>query len=185
MGVKNYSIRRTAKYKVLESDSMKYYCVCKQSANGCHWRIRVAYRVNVGYWQLSILYPVQLLISRKNNIPKGFLKKTRHSLTRYFGHSQRALRHRSIPGILVISARTQVIRAALTNENGGWNLPQAYHAICVRYLGSNCNAKFATKEGKRLLINAAYSADEKGFNFWFNKLRTRSLLYVEWLDRFS
>ncbi|MED6149406.1 hypothetical protein PIB30_062110 [Stylosanthes scabra] len=47
MGVKNYSIRRAAEYKVLESDSMKYHCVCKQSANWCPWRIRISYRVNL------------------------------------------------------------------------------------------------------------------------------------------
>ncbi|MED6209290.1 hypothetical protein PIB30_053249 [Stylosanthes scabra] len=35
IGVKNYSIKGAAKYKVLEFDSMKYHCVCKQSANGC------------------------------------------------------------------------------------------------------------------------------------------------------
>ncbi|MED6172231.1 hypothetical protein PIB30_048084 [Stylosanthes scabra] len=47
MGGKNYSIRQATKYKVLESDSMKYHCACKQSANGCPWRVRVAYRVNL------------------------------------------------------------------------------------------------------------------------------------------
>ncbi|MED6170260.1 hypothetical protein PIB30_029120 [Stylosanthes scabra] len=49
MDVKNYNIRRAIKYKVLESDSMKYHCVCKQRANGCPWRIRVTYKVNMGY----------------------------------------------------------------------------------------------------------------------------------------
>ncbi|MED6148165.1 hypothetical protein PIB30_050580 [Stylosanthes scabra] len=39
--------------------------------------------------------------------------------------------------------------------------------------------------GKRLLINETYNDDEKGFNFWFDKPRMRSLHYVEWLDRFS
>ncbi|MED6136713.1 hypothetical protein PIB30_058408 [Stylosanthes scabra] len=47
MGVNNYSIGRAAEYKLLESDSVKYHCVCKQSTNGCLWRVRVAYRINL------------------------------------------------------------------------------------------------------------------------------------------
>ncbi|MED6175793.1 hypothetical protein PIB30_081691 [Stylosanthes scabra] len=35
MAVKNYSIRRTAEYRVVESDPYKYVCRCKQYGAGC------------------------------------------------------------------------------------------------------------------------------------------------------
>ncbi|RYR10596.1 hypothetical protein Ahy_B05g079032 [Arachis hypogaea] len=44
MTVKKYSIRWNAKYKVLESDRLKYHCHCKQFTNGCPWSLRVALR---------------------------------------------------------------------------------------------------------------------------------------------
>ncbi|MED6188294.1 hypothetical protein PIB30_084607 [Stylosanthes scabra] len=33
--VKNYSIRRNAEYRVIESDIIKYHCRCKHAADGC------------------------------------------------------------------------------------------------------------------------------------------------------
>ncbi|MED6141889.1 hypothetical protein PIB30_107941 [Stylosanthes scabra] len=48
--VKNYSIRRNAEYRVIESDRIKYHCRCKHAADGCPWSIRVALRQNLGYW---------------------------------------------------------------------------------------------------------------------------------------
>ncbi|MED6148053.1 hypothetical protein PIB30_049575 [Stylosanthes scabra] len=48
--VKNYSIRRNAEYRVIESDRTKYHCRCKHAEDGCSWRIRVALRQNFGYW---------------------------------------------------------------------------------------------------------------------------------------
>ncbi|MED6157606.1 hypothetical protein PIB30_024775 [Stylosanthes scabra] len=48
--VKNYSIRRNAEYKVIESDRLKYRCCCKHYTAGCPWMIRVSLRQNLGYW---------------------------------------------------------------------------------------------------------------------------------------
>ncbi|MED6135976.1 hypothetical protein PIB30_051728 [Stylosanthes scabra] len=48
--VKNYSIRRNAEYRVVESNRMKYHCRCKHLNDGCPWSIRVALRQNLGYW---------------------------------------------------------------------------------------------------------------------------------------
>ncbi|MED6175136.1 hypothetical protein PIB30_075557 [Stylosanthes scabra] len=48
--IKNYSIRRNAEYRVIESDRIKYHCRCKHAEDGCPWRIRVAFRPNLGYW---------------------------------------------------------------------------------------------------------------------------------------
>ncbi|RYQ90524.1 hypothetical protein Ahy_B09g096584 isoform B [Arachis hypogaea] len=49
-GVKNYSIRRSAKYRVIESDRLKYHVQCRQVDSGCQWSLRVALRQNLGYW---------------------------------------------------------------------------------------------------------------------------------------
>ncbi|RYR47241.1 hypothetical protein Ahy_A07g033196 [Arachis hypogaea] len=34
-GMKNYSIRRSAEYRVIESDRLKYHVQCRQANNGC------------------------------------------------------------------------------------------------------------------------------------------------------
>ncbi|MED6144798.1 hypothetical protein PIB30_018838 [Stylosanthes scabra] len=47
--VKNYSIRRNAEYKVIESDRLKYHCRCEHYTAGCPWMIRVSLRQNLGY----------------------------------------------------------------------------------------------------------------------------------------
>ncbi|RYR16537.1 uncharacterized protein LOC107637195 [Arachis ipaensis] len=49
-GVKNYSIRRSAEYRVLESDRLKYHVRCQQHESGCPLSLRVALRHNLGYW---------------------------------------------------------------------------------------------------------------------------------------
>ncbi|RYR46593.1 hypothetical protein Ahy_A07g032337 [Arachis hypogaea] len=43
-GVKNYSIRRSAEYRVVESDRLKYHMYCRQAATGYPWSLRVALR---------------------------------------------------------------------------------------------------------------------------------------------
>ncbi|MED6210797.1 hypothetical protein PIB30_067524 [Stylosanthes scabra] len=50
--VKNYSIRRNAEYRVIESDRIKYHCRCKHAADGCPWSIRVALKQNLSYWEV-------------------------------------------------------------------------------------------------------------------------------------
>ncbi|RYR09631.1 hypothetical protein Ahy_B05g078009 [Arachis hypogaea] len=43
-GVKNYSIWRSAEYRVIESDRLKYHVQCRQADNGCKWSLRVVLR---------------------------------------------------------------------------------------------------------------------------------------------
>ncbi|RYQ84548.1 hypothetical protein Ahy_B10g103953 [Arachis hypogaea] len=43
MAVKNYSIRRNPKYKVLESDRLKYHYRCKQFSAGCPWSLHIIF----------------------------------------------------------------------------------------------------------------------------------------------
>ncbi|RYR66352.1 hypothetical protein Ahy_A03g012338 [Arachis hypogaea] len=47
--VKNYSIRRSAEYRVIESDRLKCHVQCCQADNGSQWSLRVALRQNLGY----------------------------------------------------------------------------------------------------------------------------------------
>ncbi|XP_072085681.1 uncharacterized protein [Arachis hypogaea] len=49
MAVKDYSMRKNAEYKILESDRLKYHCRCKQFTNGCPWSLRVALHQNLNY----------------------------------------------------------------------------------------------------------------------------------------
>ncbi|RYR19718.1 hypothetical protein Ahy_B03g064590 [Arachis hypogaea] len=49
-GVKNYIIHRSAEYRVIKSDRLKYHVQCRQAATGCLWSLRVALRQNLGYW---------------------------------------------------------------------------------------------------------------------------------------
>ena len=50
--IKNYSIRRSVEYKVLESDHIKYHGKCKYFGNGCNWSIRVSYRQKKELWEI-------------------------------------------------------------------------------------------------------------------------------------
>ncbi|RYQ88577.1 hypothetical protein Ahy_B09g095685 isoform A [Arachis hypogaea] len=50
--VKNYSIRRSTKYRVVESDRMKYHVRCRHFTYGCPWTLQIALRQNLGYWRV-------------------------------------------------------------------------------------------------------------------------------------
>ncbi|RYR65378.1 hypothetical protein Ahy_A03g011312 [Arachis hypogaea] len=42
LAVKNYNIRRSTEYKVVELDQARYVCQCKQLRDQCCWMVRVA-----------------------------------------------------------------------------------------------------------------------------------------------
>ncbi|XP_025627848.1 uncharacterized protein [Arachis hypogaea] len=42
LAVKNYNMRRSAEYKVVESDQTRYVCRCKLFGDQCRWMVRVA-----------------------------------------------------------------------------------------------------------------------------------------------
>ncbi|RYR15251.1 hypothetical protein Ahy_B04g071979 isoform C [Arachis hypogaea] len=48
--MKNYNIRRSAEYWVIELDRLKYHVQCRQAVDGCQWSLRVALRQNLRYW---------------------------------------------------------------------------------------------------------------------------------------
>ncbi|XP_015970788.1 uncharacterized protein LOC107494245 [Arachis duranensis] len=50
--MKNYSIRRSAEYLVIESDRLKYHVQCRQFDSGCQWSLCVALLQNLGYWEV-------------------------------------------------------------------------------------------------------------------------------------
>ncbi|RYR42319.1 hypothetical protein Ahy_A08g038782 [Arachis hypogaea] len=48
-GLKNYGIRRSTEYQVIESDRLKYHVQCRQADSGCQWSLRVALHQNIIY----------------------------------------------------------------------------------------------------------------------------------------
>ncbi|RYR59545.1 hypothetical protein Ahy_A05g025445 isoform B [Arachis hypogaea] len=49
-GVKNYSICKSAEYRVIKSNRLKYLVQWRQVDSGCQWSLRVALRQNLRYW---------------------------------------------------------------------------------------------------------------------------------------
>ncbi|RYQ95479.1 hypothetical protein Ahy_B08g090788 isoform C [Arachis hypogaea] len=52
LAVKNYNIRRSAEYKVVESDQSRYVCRCKQFGDQCRWMVRVAKTRSSRFWEI-------------------------------------------------------------------------------------------------------------------------------------
>ncbi|XP_057745289.1 uncharacterized protein LOC130963156 [Arachis stenosperma] len=52
LSVKDYNIRRSVQYRVIESDYLKYHGKCKEFRKGCTWLIRVALRARKGTWEV-------------------------------------------------------------------------------------------------------------------------------------
>ncbi|XP_020970082.1 uncharacterized protein LOC110268336 [Arachis ipaensis] len=52
LAVKNYNIRRSAEYKVVESDQSRYVCRCKQFGDRCRWMVRVAKTRSCRFWEI-------------------------------------------------------------------------------------------------------------------------------------
>ncbi|XP_025685656.1 uncharacterized protein [Arachis hypogaea] len=52
LAVKNYNIRRSAEYKVVESDQSRYVCQCKQFGDQCRWMVRVAKTRSSRFWEI-------------------------------------------------------------------------------------------------------------------------------------
>ncbi|RYR66738.1 hypothetical protein Ahy_A03g012798 isoform D [Arachis hypogaea] len=61
-GLKNYSICRSAEFRVIECDRLKYHVQCRQADSGCKWSLRVALRQNLGYC------PTHLSVSRSYKV---------------------------------------------------------------------------------------------------------------------
>ncbi|XP_016164203.1 uncharacterized protein LOC107606680 [Arachis ipaensis] len=304
-GVKNYSIHRSAEYRVIESDRLKYHVQCRQAENGCQWSLRVALRQNLGYWEVRRVGGVHTCLAptmsqdhravqasyhfkpsyRKvwtakqkaiaqiyghweelyNEVPKllqalqsyfsgtifvlrvkpfydGHLLVCDYSMFdkvfwsfpscvkafknckpfvsvdgmhlygRYGGvlliavaqdgnnnilpiafaivESESTeswsffltnLRHHVTPqnGLLVISDRSQAIKAALSADDSGWHPPRAYHAYYIRHMAANFMTRFKSAEDKRYLINAAYSPNRAGYEWYMDVLRGVSPAMVD------
>ncbi|RYR59431.1 hypothetical protein Ahy_A05g025317 isoform D [Arachis hypogaea] len=52
LAVKNYNIRRSAEYKVVESDQSRYVCRCKHFGDQCRWMVRVAKTRSCRFWEI-------------------------------------------------------------------------------------------------------------------------------------
>ncbi|XP_015963421.1 uncharacterized protein LOC107487317 [Arachis duranensis] len=83
-------------------------------------------------------------------------------------------------GSLVISDKSQAIKVALSADDSGWHPPRANHAYCIRHMTANFMTRFKSAEGKRYLINAAYSPSKAGYKWYIDALRGVSPTMVEW-----
>nr|XP_029145228.1 uncharacterized protein LOC114924537 [Arachis hypogaea] len=92
------------------------------------------------------------------------------------------LRHHVTPqdGLPVISDRSQAIKAALSTDDSGLSPPRAYHAYCIRHMAANFMTRFKSAEGKRYLINAAYSPSKASYEWYMDALRGVSPTMVDW-----
>ncbi|RYR15019.1 hypothetical protein Ahy_B04g071751 isoform B [Arachis hypogaea] len=52
LAVKNYNIRRSAEFKVVESDHTRYVCQCKLFGKQCHWMVKVAKTRASRFWEI-------------------------------------------------------------------------------------------------------------------------------------
>ncbi|XP_057739751.1 uncharacterized protein LOC130956783 [Arachis stenosperma] len=88
-------------------------------------------------------------------------------------------------GLLVISDRSQAIKATLSSNDSGWHPLRAFHAYCIRHMAANFMSRFKSAEGKRYLINAAYSPSQAGFEWYMDALRGVSPAMADWADHFK
>ncbi|XP_057734465.1 uncharacterized protein LOC130949872 [Arachis stenosperma] len=51
-------------------------------------------------------------------------------------------------GLLVISDRSQAIKAALGADDIGWHPPRAFHAYCIRHMAANFMSRFKSAKNK-------------------------------------
>ncbi|XP_057760021.1 uncharacterized protein LOC130980346 [Arachis stenosperma] len=89
------------------------------------------------------------------------------------------------PGILVISDRHNGIKAALEAPDGGWLLPNAYRAFCIRHVAAKFALSFKGKDARRFLVNAAYAKTEVEFDYWFDILRSEDPAMCDWANRIN
>ncbi|XP_025647160.1 uncharacterized protein [Arachis hypogaea] len=82
------------------------------------------------------------------------------------------LRRHVIPqdDLLVISDRSQAIKAALSAEDSGWTPPRAYHVYCIRHMAANFMTWF--------------NPSKAGYEWYMDALRGVSPTMVDWASRF-
>ncbi|RYR20519.1 hypothetical protein Ahy_B03g065688 [Arachis hypogaea] len=83
-------------------------------------------------------------------------------------------------GLLIISNRSQAIKAALRVDDSDWHASRAFHAYCVRHMGANFMSRFKSAVGKRYLINATYSPSKTRYEWYIDLLRVLSREMVDW-----
>ncbi|XP_072077869.1 uncharacterized protein [Arachis hypogaea] len=88
-------------------------------------------------------------------------------------------------GLLIISDRFHATKAALRADDSGWQSPKVFHAYCVMHMAANFMSHFKSAERKRYLINAAYSPNQAGYEWYMNALRGLLREIADWAGRFN
>ncbi|XP_016172550.1 uncharacterized protein LOC107614939 [Arachis ipaensis] len=86
-------------------------------------------------------------------------------------------------GILVISDRHNVNKAALEAPDSGWLPPHAYREYCIRHVAANFALSFKGQDARRLLVNVAYAKIEAEFDCWFDIMSTENPAMCDWANR--
>ncbi|XLU61969.1 hypothetical protein S245_021178 [Arachis hypogaea] len=87
--------------------------------------------------------------------------------------------------MLIISDGSQAIKAALRAYDSSWQPLRAFHTYCIRDIATNFMFYFKLAEGKRHLINAAYSPSKAGYEWYMDALRVLSQEMADWASCFN
>ena len=85
-------------------------------------------------------------------------------------------------GICVISDRHPGIMAAMSDPHLGWDVPSAYHRICMRHLVSNFMTQFKDKILKNLVCRAALVSTKRKFNKHMTTIGRINSEAQQWLE---
>ncbi|XP_020967357.1 uncharacterized protein LOC107614787 [Arachis ipaensis] len=212
-GVKNYSIRRSAEYRALQSSFPGTICELwvapyydgHQLLRDCSMFDKVFWTfpscveafkhckpfVFVNGTHLYGRYSGVLLIAvaqdgNNNILPIGFaIVKSESTKSWSFFLTNLRFHVTQQEGLLVISDRSQAIMAALSADDSGWHPPKAFHAYCIRHMTANFMTHFKSAEGKRYLINTAYSPSKDVYEWYIDALKGISPAMMDWAGRFN
>ncbi|XP_015966619.1 uncharacterized protein LOC107490357 [Arachis duranensis] len=82
--------------------------------------------------------------------------------------------------LLVISDRSQAIKATFSADDSGWHPPRAFHAYCIRHMA----AKFMT-HFKLVILNTTYSPSKARYEWYMDALRGVSSGITDWAGHFN
>ncbi|XP_072064224.1 uncharacterized protein [Arachis hypogaea] len=178
-GVKNYSIRRSADYRVVESDRLKalpYY-------DG-HLMVRDCSMFDKVLWAFP-----SCVKAFKHCKPFVSIDDThlygKYSCVLLISVAQDGNSNILPEGLLIISDRSQAIKAALRVDDSSWHPRRTFHAYCVRHMAANFISHLKSSKGKRYLINAAYSPSKAGYEWYIDALRGLSREMADCVGRFN
>ncbi|XP_016206985.1 uncharacterized protein LOC107647424 [Arachis ipaensis] len=165
-------------YKDWEDSYNKVFKLCKPFVfiNGTHLYGRYSGVLLIAVAQdgNNNILPIAFAIVESENI---------ESWSFFFTNLRRHVTPQEV--LLVISDRSQAIKAAVSVDDSGWHPPRAFHAYCIRHMAANFMTRFKSVERKQYLINASYSPSKAGYEWYMDALRGVSPGMADWTGRFN